>query len=98
LDSSFDEVGDYKHRVVVQRLAYFHRQDGDLIYDVTDQCVLDSQTSQVPHEPVFYDAHETELAIPEGIPPAPTPSGPKVISKSDPDYKLQPVTPIPWQD
>jgi hypothetical protein len=28
LDSSFDEVGDYKHRVIVQHLAYFHRQDG----------------------------------------------------------------------
>jgi hypothetical protein len=34
----------------------------------------------------FYDAHETELAIPEGILPAPTPSGPKVISKRKPDY------------
>jgi hypothetical protein len=67
LDSSFDEVGDYKHRVIVQHLAYFHRQDGDLIDNIIDQCVLDAQTSQVPHEPVFYDAHETELAIPEGI-------------------------------
>jgi hypothetical protein len=50
LDSSFDEVGDYKHRVIVQHLAYFHRQDGNLIDDVIDQCVLDAQTSQVPHE------------------------------------------------
>jgi hypothetical protein len=57
-----------------------------LIDDVIDQCVLDAQTSQVLHEPVFYDAHETELAITEGIPPAPTPSGPKVISKREPDY------------
>jgi hypothetical protein len=24
LDSSFDEFGDYKHRVIVQHLAYFH--------------------------------------------------------------------------
>jgi hypothetical protein len=86
MDSSFDEVGDYKHRVIVQHLAYFHRQDGNLIDDVIDQCVLDAQTSQVPHEPVFYDAHETELAIPEGIPPAPTPPGPKIISQRDPDY------------
>jgi hypothetical protein len=86
MDSSFDEVGDCRHRVIVQHLAYFHRQDGDLIDDVIDQCVLDAQTSQVPHEPVFYDAHETELAIPEGIPPALTSPGPKDISKRDPDY------------
>jgi hypothetical protein len=86
LDSSFDEVGDYKHHVIVQHLAYFHRQDGNLIDDVIDQCVLDAQAAQVPHAPVFYDAHEPELAIPEGIPPAPTPSGPTVISKRDPDY------------
>jgi hypothetical protein len=86
LDSSFDEVGDYKHRVIVQHLAYFPRQDGDLLDDGIDQCVLDAQTSQVPHEPVFYNAHETELAIPEGIPPAPAPSGPKVISKREPNY------------
>jgi hypothetical protein len=86
LDSSFDDYGDYKHRVIVQHLAYFHRQDGDLIADVIDQCVLDAQTSQVLPEPVFYDAHETELAIPEGIPLEPAPSGPKVISKREPDY------------
>jgi hypothetical protein len=86
LESSFDENGDYRHRVIVQHLAYFHCQDGYLIDDVIAQCVLDAQTSQVPHEPVFYDAYETELAIPEVIPPAPTPSGPKVISKREPDY------------
>jgi hypothetical protein len=86
LDSSFDEIGDYKHRVIVQHLAYFHSQDGYLLDDVMAQCVLDAQTSQAPHQPVFYDAHETELTIPEGIPPSPTPSGPKVISKRDPDY------------
>jgi hypothetical protein len=73
LESSFDEFGDYKHRVIVQHLAYFQLQDGDLIDDVVDQCVLDVQTSKVLHEPVFYDAQETEhetelLAIPEGTP------------------------------
>jgi hypothetical protein len=86
LDSSFDEFSDYKHCVIVQHLAYFHRQDSDLIDDVIDQCVLDAQSSHVIHEPVFYDAHETELAIPEGTPPSPNHSGPKVISKRDPDY------------
>jgi hypothetical protein len=40
LDSSFDDVDDYKHRVIVQHLAYFHRQDGNLIDDVIDQCHL----------------------------------------------------------
>jgi hypothetical protein len=85
LDSSFDDYGDYKYRVVVH-LAYFHRQDGDLLDDVLDQCVLDSQTSQVLHEPVFYDAHETEIAIPQGIPLEPTPSGPTVVSKCETDY------------
>jgi hypothetical protein len=72
--------------VIVQHLAYFHRQDGDLSDDVTDQCVLDAQTSQVLHGPVFYDAPETELAIPEGIPLESAPSGPKVIFKREPDY------------
>jgi hypothetical protein len=81
LDSSFDEVGDYKHGVIVQYLAYFHCQDGDLIDNAIDQCVLDAQTSQVLHEPLFNDVHETELAIPEGIPPEP-----KVTSGRDPDY------------
>jgi hypothetical protein len=94
LDSSFDEFGDYKHHMIVQHLAYFQRQDGDLIDDFIDQCVLDAHTSQVPHEPVFCDAHETELAIPEYTPHEPTPSGPKVISKCDPDYTQ--VTPILW--
>jgi hypothetical protein len=41
---------------------------------------------QKSHKSVFYDAQETEPPIPEGIPPAPAPSGPKVISKHEPDY------------
>jgi hypothetical protein len=66
LDSSFNEVGDCKHRVIVQHLAYFQRQDDNLIDDVIDRVTwMDAQTSQVHHEPVFYDAHETELTIPE---------------------------------
>jgi hypothetical protein len=78
--------------VIVQHLAYFHRQDGDLIDDVIDKCVLDAQTSQVLNESAIYDAHETELAIPEGIPLEPTSSGLKVISKREPDYdQLHPL-------
>jgi hypothetical protein len=80
-------VSDHKHRVIVQHLTYFQRQDGDLLDDVIDQCVLDAQTSQVLHELVFYDAHESETAMPkpEDSLPQPTPSGPKAISKRDPD-------------
>jgi hypothetical protein len=44
IDYSFDEVGDYKHQVIVQHISYFQRQDGDLLDDVIDQCVFASQT------------------------------------------------------
>jgi hypothetical protein len=60
---------------------YTDHEWDNLIDDVIDQCVLDAQTSQVLHEPVFYDAHEAELAIPEAIPHGPNPPGPTVISK-----------------
>jgi hypothetical protein len=56
MESSFDNVGDYKHSVIVQHLEYFQRQDGDLLDDVIDQCVLDSQVSQGNPEPTFFDA------------------------------------------
>jgi hypothetical protein len=72
--------------MIIQHLTYFQRQDGDLIDDVVDQCVLDAQISQVHHDQVFYDAHEIELTIPEDTHPVPTPSGLKVISKCEPDY------------
>jgi hypothetical protein len=36
INTSFDEVGDYRHQVIVQNLAYFQRQDGDLLDDVID--------------------------------------------------------------
>jgi hypothetical protein len=36
---------------------------------------------------MFFDAHETEIGmLQEDCHPKPTPSGPKVISKRDPDY------------
>jgi hypothetical protein len=74
VESSFDEFGDYKHHVIVQHLEYFQRQDGELLEDVIEQCVLDAQTSQVPDEITFYDAHETELGMsaPEDSYPEPT--------------------------
>jgi hypothetical protein len=63
IDSFFDEVGDYKHQIIVQHMAYFQRQDGDLLDDVIDLCVFASQTSQTIDEPVLYDACETELEL-----------------------------------
>jgi hypothetical protein len=91
--SSFDDVGGNKRCMVVQHLAYFHHQDGDLTDDVIDQCVLDSQTSQVSNVLVFFDTHETELGMsPEDSHPEPASSGRKVISKCDPHYyQLRPL-------
>jgi hypothetical protein len=34
INTSFDEVGDYRHRAIVQHLAYFQRKDGDQLDDV----------------------------------------------------------------
>jgi hypothetical protein len=78
--------------VIVQHLAYFQCQDGDLLVDVIDQCVLDSQTSHVINEPVFYDAHEPELGMPPEDTHPPTSSGPTAISKREPNHeKLRPL-------
>jgi hypothetical protein len=46
MESSFDNVGDYKHCVIVQHLAYFQQQDGSLFDDIVDQCVFDAQVSE----------------------------------------------------
>jgi hypothetical protein len=95
IESFYDEFGDYEHCVIVLHLEYFQRQDGDILDDVIDQCVLDAQTSQVLHEPVFHDSHDTDLDMskPEDAPISEyTPSGPKVTSKCDPDYnQLRPI-------
>jgi hypothetical protein len=93
LESSFDEFGDYKHRIIVQHLAYFQRQDGDLLDDVIDQCVLDAQTSQVMHVAESYVVHELELglATQDKSHPEPTLSAPKITNRRAPDYdKLRP--------
>jgi hypothetical protein len=98
IDTPFDNFGDYKHRVIVQHLSYFQRHDGDLIDDIIDQCVFDAQTSFHPVSSVteaitFYDAHETELAIPpdKELPLVPPVFIPKVTTKRPPDYiKLRP--------
>jgi hypothetical protein len=79
LKSSFDEFGDYKHRVIVQHLEYSQSRDGDFIDDVITQCVPDVQASPSHHDPAkptLYDAHETESSMPpEYSHPETTPSG-----------------------
>jgi hypothetical protein len=89
IDAPFDEMGDYKHRVIVQHLPYFQRQDGDHLEDIIDQCVFDSQTSTIVTATEFYDAHQTEQDL------QPTPTVPEdqpayismVTPKHDPDFR-----------
>jgi hypothetical protein len=86
MESFFDEVGDYEHCIIVQHLAYFQRQDGNLFDDIFDQCVLDEQITEPLQEIVFYDSQETELGLPpEDSLPVPTPSGSKILTKCAPD-------------
>jgi hypothetical protein len=63
MESSFDEIGDYKHCVIAQHLAYFQRHDGNLLEDITYQCVFDAQATEPLQEIDFYDAHETEFVM-----------------------------------
>jgi hypothetical protein len=98
MESPFDEFGDYKHCVIAQHLAYFQRQDGNHLDDIIAQCVFDAQCTEPLQEIVFYDAHEAEITMPhEGNHPEPTPIGPKVTSKREPDYhQLRPY--FGWTD
>ena len=93
IDTPFDDVGDYQHRVIVQHLSYFERHNGDQLDDIIDQCVFAAQTSSNMPEPQFYDAHEIEVDETPGdiLPLVPTPFIPKVTTRRDPDYhKLRP--------
>ena len=54
----FDEFGNYRHRVSVQYLSYFTRQDGKLPEDLIDQCVLHSHQSSP--RPNVMEIHELE--------------------------------------
>jgi hypothetical protein len=56
MESSFDEVGDYEHCIIVQNMAYSQRQDGNLFDDIFDQCIFDAQATEPLQEIVFYDA------------------------------------------
>jgi hypothetical protein len=92
LESSFDEIGDCKHQLIVHHLAYFQQQDGELLDDVIDQCVLDAQTSQGhgdPDNPVFCDLRETERGLPpEDSLPEPTHSEQQILTKRADDDNL----------
>jgi hypothetical protein len=99
MESSFDEIGDYKHCIIAQHLASFQNQDGYLLEDIIDQCVFDAHATEPLQEIVFYDAHETAVVMSSEdapLPPEPTPSGSKVISKNEPDHQLRPF--FGWTD
>jgi hypothetical protein len=86
MESSFYEVGDYEHHIIVHHLTYFQLQEGNLFVDIFDQCVVDAQTTEPIQEIVFYDAHEPELGMPpESTLPEATPSGPQILTKCSPD-------------
>ena len=40
LMSYFDDFGEYRHRINVQHLAYFERQNSDNFEDTLDQLIL----------------------------------------------------------
>jgi hypothetical protein len=45
-NKSFDEYGHFRHRVNVQHLLFFKRQDGTDVDQVIDKCVLHCQANQ----------------------------------------------------
>jgi hypothetical protein len=78
----YDEFGDYRQRVLVNHLAYFERQDGTLLDDVIDQCILDAQTkSNVNCNTVAIN--ESSDDVPDRHPL----NRPIVVNKKDPDFK-----------
>jgi hypothetical protein len=92
IPSSFNDVGGYKHRVVLQHFSYFQRQDGDSTDDVIDQCIYATHSSPSIYEfdnTLFYDTYESEILD------APTSSQtltPKNTVKREPNFqKLCPL-------
>jgi hypothetical protein len=53
-ESSFDGVGEYENHIIVQHLAYFQCQDGNLFDDILDQCVFDAQTTEPLQTPTRF--------------------------------------------
>jgi hypothetical protein len=79
-ESSFEEIDDYKHCIIVQHLTYFQHQDGNLFDDIFDQCVLNAQFAEPLQEIVFYDGKDKEDSL-----PVHPPSGPKILNKGAAD-------------
>jgi hypothetical protein len=48
-NKSFNEYGHFRHRVNVQHLLYFNRQDCIEVDQVMDQCIWHCQSSQDDH-------------------------------------------------
>jgi hypothetical protein len=48
-NKSFDEYGHFNHRVNVQHLSYFQRQDGIEVDQGVDQCIIHCQSNQDDH-------------------------------------------------
>jgi hypothetical protein len=45
INTQFDEVGDYKHRVVLHHNSYFECQDCTTANDIIDQCIYATHMS-----------------------------------------------------
>jgi hypothetical protein len=61
IPSSFNEVGEYKHRVALQHHSYFQRQDGSSTDDIIDQCNFVTHSSPSTYEfdrTLYYDTYE----------------------------------------
>jgi hypothetical protein len=84
---TFDDFGNYRHRVVVQYTDFFQRNDGSIdLNDIIDQCVYYAHQAFVEEDTVvIFDAHEHEIDgnniddihIPTVIP--------KITTKQEPD-------------
>jgi hypothetical protein len=92
IPSTFNDVGEYKHRVALQHHSYFQHQDGNLTDDIIDQCIFVTHSSPSTYEfdnTLFYDTYKTEILD------TPTSSQiltPKHTVKREPDFqKLQPL-------
>jgi hypothetical protein len=64
IKAQFNEVGDYKQRVILHHTSYFQCQDGTTPDDTINQCIYANHTSSrtIQHEGItFYDALQTEV-------------------------------------
>jgi hypothetical protein len=89
IDTPFDEMGDYKHQIIVQHLSFFQRHDGDHLEYIIDQCVWTPKHHLLLLATSFMmriKLNWEDLAYPYCT-SRPTCVYPKVSFKHDPDYK-----------